>query len=420
MFYIESIKNNNLYVRDTSDNILESYTEDSLYSIVINYKVKIEGFYGHSITPVKCFQLMNKNNLIGEFTINPDLYYSFYKLTDSLPLDFTDINSWIKSRKIFTCAKDIESFFATLGISSDIDFIELFNCTSLHDTFWVRPYSSNKLWKEVSPYHNDYSKYVSFYSLEGIIGNKDFKYVSPDVATDGSFPSTWRFRGINSIEYYKAGSKFTLPAFNSGFEPYSEYYACVVSKYLGFRCVDYKLKNYRHREGKEEIITVCPSYTNSEVGSISATRLELHSYEAVLDYCEKLSDSALNTCLDMFFLDCLLLNTDRHFGNIEFLFDTDTLQIFDISPIYDNNNSLLPRFMPKYDKFNRSDYTARDGRTFEELYTLICKYKNFDNLLHKLKGLTFKQVVGYPDDKLKFINVLLKKQIDYLLSLKRC
>lgn len=38
----------------------------------------------------------------------------------------------------------------------------------------------------------------------------------------------------------------------------------------------------------------------------------------------------------------LILNPDRHYGNFGVLFDTDTLEIKEMAPVYDHNRSLLP------------------------------------------------------------------------------
>ena len=46
----------------------------------------------------------------------------------------------------------------------------------------------------------------------------------------------------------------------------------------------------------------------------------------------------------MFVLDALILNIDRHLGNVGFLFDNDTMQITGMAPVYDNNRSLLFQF----------------------------------------------------------------------------
>ena len=41
-------------------------------------------------------------------------------------------------------------------------------------------------------------------------------------------------------------------------------------------------------------------------------------------------------------LDALILNTDRHVGNYEMMFDTDTLQILKMRPVFDHNQAFLP------------------------------------------------------------------------------
>ena len=41
-------------------------------------------------------------------------------------------------------------------------------------------------------------------------------------------------------------------------------------------------------------------------------------------------------------LDAVILNTDRHYGNFGVLFDTGTLEIQGMAPVFDHNRSLLP------------------------------------------------------------------------------
>lgn len=413
MFYISKIVDNTIYVTDSDDLVTESYTKDYLVTALKETSIVIYGYSYNTFSEVFCFELMNKDNKAGVFILD-STEHCIYEDIIQRPLDFSSVISWIESRRIFSCARDVKAFFKSLGIETVIQFAELFSCISLHDTFWVKNILSNKTWSDVSPYRNDYSKFVSQYSIDGIIGTKDFNYISPDIATSGSFPSAWFYRDINNIEYYKCGSKFTLPASNSGFEPYSEYYASKVSEYLGFRHVDYRLKLYRHSDDRKEVITTCKSYTNEGVGAISASALRLLNYSDVLTFCKHISSTAFDTCLNMLFIDCLLLNTDRHFGNIEFLFNTDTLEIFDIAPIFDNNFSLLPRFVPRIDTFNRADYKARDDSSFEDLYEMISRYKDFKPYLRKLKDFNFEKAMNYPDEKLDFINKFLKMQIKYL------
>lgn len=362
------------------------------------------------------YYLMNKDRIVAEFNINTGSLRKWGKL----PYGFSNILDWVKSRYKFSCARNVEEFFNSLGIVSTEDFIYITHCTSLSDTFWVKKKNSSLYWKDVSPFRNDYSYVISMYALEGEnIGMGNRNYFSPVVSTDGSFPHTWKYNNGN-IVFIKAGSKYTLGGSNSGREPYSEYYASKVCEYLGFNHVKYDIKHHIRRDGRVDCVTKCPCYTTEEVGSVPAFRLGLDTYEKVLDYCEKLGGSSLKTCLDMLFLDCLLLDTDRHFSNIEFLVNNDTQEVLSIAPIFDNNYALLPRFIEGFDTFDRDDYRARDGRTFEDLYKLVTSYKSYKSELISLKKFKFvaPEDVTMSDYRLKFLNDFLKEQVDYLLSLE--
>lgn len=41
-------------------------------------------------------------------------------------------------------------------------------------------------------------------------------------------------------------------------------------------------------------------------------------------------------------LDALILNVDRHYGNFGVTFDTSTMEILGMVPVFDHNRSLLP------------------------------------------------------------------------------
>ena len=381
---------------------------------------------------VKNLKLTSDNRLIDNKDINEYAIYnkdkkiaSFNKeignliIYDKLPYGFSTLATWIEGRYKFSCARDTINFFKSIGINDPLDFIEIIHCVSLHDTFWVKRIEDNIKWKDVSPYTHSYSKIISIYALDGIlIKDKSRNYFSPVVETDGTFPHTWIWKD-NEIYFVKAGSKYTMPASNSGREPYSEYYASVIAEYLNFNSVKYSIRYHNRHDGKIDEVTECKIFTNEEKGTVTANNLGLLNYEDVIEYCKSLSKESYDTILNMLFLDCLLLNTDRHFSNIEFFVNNENQQIIEIAPIFDNNFSMLPRFIEGYDKFNRSDYIVRDNRTFEELYELIKKHKKYTKELIKLKKLKLKKPknVDITNKRLKFLNKFLQMQVDYLISL---
>lgn len=361
------------------------------------------------------YLLMNKDVVIAKISRNG----ATSKFSNgALPYGYNTSLDWVNSRVKFSCARDVKSFFSQIGLLSIDDLINVTHCVSLSDTYWIKSENDTNLhWKDVSPFRRDYSRVISAYALEGrVVGLNDKNYFSPVLSTDGLFPHTWKYNN-GEITFIKAGSKYTLGGSNSGKEPISEYYAYVVASYLGFNCIEYSLRNHRRIDGGTELVTECKCYTSEDVGSISAHKLFITSYEDLCEYAEKLG--CLDDCVNMLFLDCLLLNTDRHFGNVEFFIDNDSQAVRGIVPIFDNNYSLLPRFIEGYDEFNRSDYVARDGRTFKDLYKLVRRYKKYNKELIKLRNFRFTKVhsVDIKDSRIEFFNWFLQEQVKWLLSL---
>lgn len=361
------------------------------------------------------YYLMNKDVIVGKF----NEFTGERLVTGKLPFGFNEFNSWVESRATFSCVRDAKKFFSSIGINEMNEFIEVTHCVSLHDTFWVKRVDSKLNWNNVSPFRNDYSDIISAYALEGVyIGKGNGNYFSPVIGTSGSFPHTWKFNG-GDITFLKAGSKYTLCCANSGREPYSEYYASKIAEFLGFKHVKYDIRTHLRNDNRVDIITECKCYTTERIGSVPAHLLGLNTYEEVIEYCKKFSLEAYKTILDMLFMDCLLLNTDRHLGNIEFLVDNERLEVIGVAPIFDNNFALVPNFMEGYDKFNRSEYLARDGRTFENLYQLVRKNRSYNSELIKLKSSKFEKPVKVEikESRLKFLNNFLQMQAEYLLKL---
>jgi hypothetical protein len=227
-----------------------------------------------------------------------------------------------------------------------------------------------------------------------------------------------KFNSENDIQFIKASSKYTLWGINSGFEPISEYFVSQLLQYLGVNCVKYNLLNHKRKDGKYDLITSCKCYTSEEVGAVSSSSLGLNSYKDVIDYCFKLSDSDFKTILVMLLVDCLTINTDRHFGNIEFLVDNKTQNVLSLAPIFDNNYALLPRFIIGMDTFNLNDYSTRSGMSFDELFNLISSYFNPRSILMKLKYFKFinKSNVKIDSSRIDFYNSLLQDMINYYLG----
>lgn len=360
------------------------------------------------------FYLMNKDNIVVYFNVvRTPLGVNYNILGDvigALPRDLKDISDWIKSRYILSHRADISALFTQLGIVNIEDYIEITNCISLNDTFWVKSADSNKNWNSVSPYRNSLNKTISEFSFTG--GKVNGKYItgSPDFSTGGNFPKCWK-KVNGGIYLYKAG---TSGASNAGLEPFSEVFAYQLGKYLGLDCLEYKYSYY-----KNTCVSTCRNMCNEDIGLISFRDLiwdSITDYNKVFNYVKN-NKVEMQKVIDMLFLDSLLCNVDRHFGNISFYVNNATQRIVGMSSIYDNNLSCIPYYTENEDLiYYINDIRAKDGRTFDELYDMI-KCKRTRKLLQEAGKFKFKKI-GVPkaDARVPILNRMLEYRINCCLA----
>lgn len=129
---------------------------------------------------------------------------------------------------------------------------------------------------------------------------------------------------------------------------------------------------------------------------------------------------------NMFILDFLIMNEDRHLNNFGIIRDVNTLKWIDVAPIFDNGQSLNIEY---YDE--EELHVSGEGRLFyevkpfEEIITIVKNIKRidlskldgivewFDLLLHKYQYLT-----NFSDSRINKLCILLNRQINRLKKLQ--
>ena len=247
-----------------------------------------------------------------------------------LPLEMKGVASdetlwtWLTRRTVPRNRRNIEELMARLGLSSRNirGIIELCRGLSLNDVYWVAADDFHGGWKEVNLYDNRFSEAIALMAFSG--EGPDFQgrwTSSPELTTNGMLAKCWR-RIDGNVVLYKAG---TEGASNTGFEPYSEFYASQIADELGLNHVEYGLSKFKGR-----LCSTCNLFTSDKYGYIPAGR--------IVSRDEALADSRF---ADIFFFDALIFNTDRHMGNFGYLVDNDTNEIVGAAPIFDNGYGLF-------------------------------------------------------------------------------
>lgn len=324
-----------------------------------------------------------------------------------LPLDMhgeaTDeaLWRWLKHRVVPKRRAYIDQVLASLGVrNGDVRGIIGFSRgLSLNDVHWVVSESDNALWRNVNLYDNPFSETLAYMAFTGGDGTVPMGSTSPELTTNGMLAKCWRrVNGVPTL--FKGG---TEGAANSGFEPYSEFYASQVAEALGLPHVAYGLSKFKGR-----LCSTCPAFTNDRYGYLSVGRYTTRELA--------LEDSRFS---DIFFFDAIICNPDRHLGNFGYLVDNDTNEIVGPAPIFDNGYGLfsLALYKNKYkDEFAdlQSFAAARTPALYQPWLNLPGGLtEEMKSRAKRLLGFRFTRHPHYnlPTPRLRLIEDFLQKRI---------
>lgn len=279
------------------------------------------------------YLLMNKDSVWLEFSCERDEYEEVsaveqYWHTALRPIGYHNLTDFLEGRKAPKHRAHIAALLQEYGCTELDGYLNITHALSLNDTFWVKPVGSPLCWKDVSLYQNEFNLIISEAAFDGTISSSVFPSTSPEFSTDGQYAKCW-VREDDRIYLYKTGGIL-------GLEPLSEYLASQLAAHLCPGAVPYDLDFYHG-----QLISKCPLFTTEQQGLAKAASLvpQERSIRNFLRYFESIGsgDAFRRMCI----LDTLILNIDRHIGNFGVLYDTETLQIQKMAPVFDHNRSLL-------------------------------------------------------------------------------
>jgi len=293
------------------------------------------------------YELRHFDNVLLKFSANADSSEPDYKiiwineekkylLPLTLELSEAGLERWIKHRSIPKNRAYVHNFLAKCGLSLNrpMNIISVSKGLSLNDCYWVVEEGFERNFAEVNLYDNRFSNILASLVFTGYGSSLRTSLLSsPEFTTNGMLPKCWR-RIQSKIYLYKGG---TFGAANTGFEPYSEYYASQIAKIMGFEAISYGLSKW-----KSNLCSTCELFTSKEFSYIPVGYLKTKGgMKAVREYYESLGDDFVKALNDMIIFDAIICNTDRHFGNFGVLVDNITNQIVTPAPLFDHGNSLF-------------------------------------------------------------------------------
>lgn len=289
----------------------------------------------HKNTPLLRFSVLEESDTpeIDIKWINED---SKHLLPLDLDVSNTGLSSWLKRRRIPKNRAYVHNFLSKCGLNVNrpMSILKVSKGLSLNDCYWVVEDGFDGTFEKYNLYENKFSQILALIAFTGYGSSVQTSLAScPEFTTNGMLPKCWR-RESGKIKLYKGG---TVGASNTGFEPYSEFYAAQVAKVLGINAIDYNLSKW-----KGEICSTCELFTSKNLSFVPVGNLVTSGgISAVKAYYENLGDEYFEAFCDMLVFDAVICNTDRHFGNFGFMVDSSTNKIVAPAPLFDHGNSLF-------------------------------------------------------------------------------
>ncbi len=392
---------------------------------------------------MKCI-LMNKNTevLVTEYdetskffdkiyeikNINyaPYILKRFYDVKDIDNSSFrTALSEWFKGRGIPSWRDKLDLLLHRLNITAPYELLDKSFGLSLSDQYWLKPYNSNILYDDINFFDNDFD-YAEF--MEASLSTnsksitKEASLKTPNNTTDGMLKKAWIIEN-NTRYLLKGGYK------NETLQPFNEVLASEICKRLGFNHVEYTIDVY-----KDIVVSKCPCFITKDTEFITCNQIKsnmqhhdnIKDYE---DYIKELESHNIENVREklenMFILDYIIMNEDRHLNNFGIIRDVNTLEWLDVAPIFDNGQSLNLEY---YDEEELC--VSGNGRffyqvkPFDEIIKIVKELNRidvskldgivewFDDLLHQYQYLT-----KMSDGRIEKICILLNNQINKLKDL---
>ena len=329
------------------------------------------------------------------------------------------VSRWFLGRGIPSWRDRLDLLLHRLNIIAPNELLNKAFGLSLSDQYWLKPFDTNIKYDDINFFDNDfdYSEFLEASLSKNsstIINENSLK--TPNNTTDGMLKKAWVIE--DGIRYLlKSGYKTEV------LQPFNEVLASEICKRLGFNHVTYTLDLY-----KNAVVSKCPCFINKDIELVTAYQVVSDIWDFNVDsyekYISKLEEMGINDARreveNMFILDFLIMNEDRHLNNFGIIRDINTLKWVCVAPIFDNGQSLNINYYSEDELHVTGEGRFfYEVRSFDDIIKVVKDIKRidvsklegipewFDNLLH-----LYQEYTHISNERINKLCILLNHQIN--------
>ena len=334
------------------------------------------------------------------------------------------VSRWFLGRGIPSWRDRLDLLLHRLNIIAPNELLNKAFGLSLSDQYWLKPFDTNIKYDDINFFDNDfdYSEFLEASLSKNsstIINENSLK--TPNNTTDGMLKKAWVIE--DGIRYLlKSGYKTEV------LQPFNEVLASEICKRLGFNHVTYTLDLY-----KNTVVSKCPCFINKDIELVTAYQVVSDIWDFNVDsyekYISKLEEMGINDARreveNMFILDFLIMNEDRHLNNFGIIRDINTLKWVCVAPIFDNGQGLNINYYSEDELHVTGEGRFfYEVRSFDDIIKVVKDIKRidvsklegipewFDNLLH-----LYQEYTHISNERINKLCILLNYQINKLKKL---
>ena len=298
-----------------------------------------------------------------------------------------ELNTWFRNRGIPSWRKDLEKLLQELNVSSTEELLNKAYALSLSDQYWIKEQTSSVTWSDINFFEHDF-EYKGFLqaSLSSSSNSnlKPAELFSPNNTTDGMLQKGW---------ILEDGKRILVKGIyqTSREEPINEWLASEICNRLGFFHCNYYIDIVN---GK--LVSKCEDFISSDEEIISAFDVfnfkkkpnNISDFEHYINILEEQNvPNARENVENMFILDYIIMNIDRHLKNFGIIRNVNSLKWISVAPIFDNGESMqCDKVTYEMNFFNgHGKFFTSTNKNYDDFLKYI---KDFSRInLSKLDGL---------------------------------